>query len=277
MPTYQNTGAVKPNSLFLGSFKAEVSDDDGVGYTNVGLGRNFRLEEQFTKVAIQADNGPDAERRITRHQVAITFEMLEWYLPTLDMIRGTGIDLDTSVAGAPVAGATQVVASGDWSYDVAIPIENQMGAKTEPTVNSVTGSTDGLLVDETDYTVLQMSDGRWAVVIWDSVTLTTEAQSMTIDYDYTPYATRKLSTGGLTQINDRWWKFTNAKLVSGTSKERIVKVYSATIEQGLIMAAMADDADDPAAVLPMSIMGHIDTSRSAGDQLFIIEDSQDAS
>jgi len=57
----------------------------------------------------------------------------------------------------------------------------------------VTGGTDGLLVADTDYFVGQNADGDTIITIIDSTTVTTEAQTMTVVYGYTPSAGNILS------------------------------------------------------------------------------------
>lgn len=93
-----------------------------------------------------------------------------------------------SVAGTPVAGATQTATSGSWTYNTAFRIIKKDGDGTAVTVNSVTGGTDGLLVSGTDYFVGLDSEGYTTITIIDSATLTTETQDMVVDFDYTPNA-----------------------------------------------------------------------------------------
>lgn len=108
----------------------------------------------------------------------------------LEILLG-GTTSDT--AASLVAGATQTEASGAWGYDDPIVIENQNGDGSELTINSVTGGTDGLLVEGTDYFVGQDANGDTVVTIVDSATVTTESQDMVIDYDYTPNASEDIT------------------------------------------------------------------------------------
>jgi len=91
MPIYQSTGATQANSWVIGSVKAEVAASALASYTTLGLGREFTVTENIEKQNVQADNGPDVVDQIGRHTVTITFTLLEFYLPTIDSIRG-GID-----------------------------------------------------------------------------------------------------------------------------------------------------------------------------------------
>jgi len=98
-----------------------------------------------------------------------------------------------NVAGTPVAGATQTLTNGTWNVNITYAITNQMGDGTAPTINSVTGGTDGALTVNDDYDLIQDPiSGEWKIVLQDiasATNLTTIAQNIVIDYDYTPNAT----------------------------------------------------------------------------------------
>ena len=186
---YQTTQATA-NSLLIGSFKLEVASSVAGVYTNVGIGRGFRFAENITPYSVQADNGPDPIDGVSRQTATLEFEMMEFYIPTIDAIRGTGLDLD---------GTASV---GTW----------------------VTGG-----------------------------------------------SVRTLSTGGLSALNDRVFKFTNIKLVSGATVETVIVFYKSHITKGLEIASKSDNDEDPVNVYPFAAEAKLDTSRTAGDQLYKIE------
>ena len=103
-----------------------------------------------------------------------------------------------NTAGSLVSGATQVKASGSWGYNDPFVIENQNGDGTQLTINSVTGGTDGALVANTDYFVGQNAAGDTVVTVIDSATVTTESQTITVDYDYTPNASQETAIRSVT-------------------------------------------------------------------------------
>ena len=95
-------------------------------------------------------------------------------------------------------GASQVKASGAWEYDVPFELEGQNADGTAPSITSITGSVDGVIATPADYSLVKYnSTGKWSVMIIDSVTVTTEVQTMTVLYDYTPSVNTKVTTGGL--------------------------------------------------------------------------------
>src|SRR3990167_6487640 len=117
MPNYQLTGAAQANSWVLGSAKVEIAatvSGTAGDFTNLGLAREVSIEEIIERTSIQADNGPDFAKGIGRHQVRVSFSLIEFYLPTFDKIRG-GIDSQTSgTAGSAlyVATAWQALKTG---------------------------------------------------------------------------------------------------------------------------------------------------------------------
>lgn len=117
MPNYQNTGAVVANSWVLGSAKCEVAatvSGSAGDYTNIGLIRELSIEEIIEKTSIQADNGPDFAKGIGRHQARVSFNMIEFYPPTWDTLRG-GIDSQSSGSAGDalyIATAYQAISTG---------------------------------------------------------------------------------------------------------------------------------------------------------------------
>jgi len=93
----------------------------------------------------------------------------------------------SNVAGALVAGATQVIAN-PFVAGKFYPITNQNGSGAALVVNSVTGGTDGALTVNDDFIVTEVN-GIYGIVlntVAGGGTLTTLAQTITINYDYTP-------------------------------------------------------------------------------------------
>lgn len=97
------------------------------------------------------------------------------------------------VAGSIVNNFSQVVASGSWLYNNFIELTHQNGDGTLPNIDSVTGATDGALTLNDDYIVVKNAQGKWGIVIIDSTTVTTQAQNVTIQYDYTPNAAEEIT------------------------------------------------------------------------------------
>ena len=278
MPTFQNPGLVQDPSLLIGSVKAEVATVIAGPYTNVGLGRSFQLTEEITPYDVQVDNGPDPLEGIAEHELPVTFELVELYVPTHVLIRG-GIDIESQTAGTPVVGATQQLENPFTPFEV-YRIENQNGDGTAlAAFTSVVGSTDGALTVNDDFfqltDVLTNGDTETSIMmnsVAGGTNLTTTAQDITVTYDYTPNASREMSTGGLATISSRVWRFTNRQVISGSDFDRIIEVYKVSFEGGQTLAFNSDQATDPLTVFPFNLRGKLDTDRTDGDQLFKLTD-----
>ena len=284
MATIQTT-AKSPKSIKIGSVAAFYSTDNGSNFTNVGLGDGFAFTEEMTALDSSPDNGiaPDILRGIATQTATITGNLWEYDLTKLNAIRG-GIDVLSSVASSLVSGEVQTVSSGDWSYDVPMTLSGQNQSGLVPTINSVAGATDGALVLNTDYFVIKLPTGDWAISITDSVTVTTEAQDIEIDTDYTPSASTTLSTGGLSSMTPIWWRFinyvadiadtTDAAANAGISvddkiyRKTTFDFYSCTVNAGDAMTFKSKDDTAPQDPYVLSLLAEIDPDRSTlGDQL----------
>lgn len=165
--------------------KAEL---DAFAFSTVGHIKDFTVSHSLeNEEIVRAGNcGVGELARLVEKTPTISFTRLDVNnRPVFDKMLG----LDRlNVAGALVSGATQVTTSGAYEFNQFIKITNQNGDGSAITVNSVTGSVDGLLVVDTDYYIGQNELGEYGVFIIDSATVTTMSQEFTIDYDYTPSA-----------------------------------------------------------------------------------------
>jgi hypothetical protein len=89
-------------------------------------------------------------------------------------------------------------------------------------------------------------------------------------YSYTPSTGKTLKGGGLTTFTARYCRFTNTNDAGLTL---VLDIFSATPDGGITVNFPADDAEDPA-VCPIKMVGKCDTTLTAGEQLFVITDSQ---
>jgi hypothetical protein len=89
-----------------------------------------------------------------------------------------------------------------------------------------------------------------------------------------PSATTVLSTltgGGNQTVTKRAFRITNTRMISGATKETVCLVYSAYLSTGLTINFKDDNDSNPLAVLPGTITAKVDSSRTAGSQLFSIQ------
>lgn len=190
------------------------------------------------------------------------FEKLD---ETLREILRNGLDLVTNIPGTPVVGATQQLASGDWAFLNFIPLLYKNADGTVPTNITATGSVDGVLVEGTDFIVTFVDGQGYGIQIIDSVTVTTEEQDIDLTMDYTPIASREITSGGITvlpvfelKIDNKYaedknvtWIFYYCQL--GTGDETEFKKYN---------------EDDTRISSPTTFNAKLDSTRTPGDQLY---------
>ena len=193
---FQQTSLTNAGTLLQGGFRLGVSAS-AAGFaggslgTVLGIGNLTSIQENIEKTTTQAGNSDQPEKLVAVHTITVNFELLEFWPPTFDAIRGGNLDTENAATAATYISGT-------------------------PTANT-------------------------------------------------------FSTGGLNVLTEKAFVFENKTMVAGATAVTVLIIYSATIEQGLAFTAKTDHDSDPAMVMPFTLTGQLETSRAAGDQLFIIE------
>lgn len=278
MAIYPGSAAHSSAHVF-GSCKLEYSTD-GTSWTNIGLARGVTFVENLEKTTVQADNGPNVVDRIGDQTVDISFNALELYLPTFNALRG--IDLLT-VTSAVATTDTDVYTTGQFAKGDIIWLQNNGSSSTLPSITKVksvdTGGSCDTYTSTDDYAVFtDTSEGRNRRGIHLTVAAHggdfKDTEALKIKYRYGSINARKLSSGGLASLNAKYYRLTNKEMVSGVAKYRYFVVYSGTIEAGLNLAFKSSNEGDSLLECPVSIKARMDSTRTAGDQLFYIEDQR---
>ncbi len=246
-----------------------VKVGDSVGaLTDLGvLKGDASIEITYDLVEVLGSKAESLVDIVKNMRANSSFELYQLHLPNLEKLLD-GVATVTSQAGTLQSGVDQVVASGAWAYDRFIPFENQNGDGSQPTVNSVTGGTDGALTEDTDYFIMKDQDGIWGLYVIDSVNLSTESQTITINTDYTPAASKTLKMGAKSaSLTAKIVEF--SKTIS--SKVFRARLWKAKNESGITLA-FPDSAGEEPASIPVSLIGRIDEDRSDGEQLIEIYD-----
>ena len=225
--------AINPNALskFVGILEI-APEATPTTFTRLGSVRNLTLNYDTTvdTVEVNADDTGTVFKGYTP-EARVEGEFLEVFIrDTIELIFG-GVASD--VAGVLVPGATQVLTSGSWNVNIFNKIENQNGDGSIITINSVTGSVDGALTANDDYDLIQDANGDYGIVLQDiaqATNLTTIAQNITINYDYTPNASENLVlTQSFTEAKNLVVKIT-ATDPDNPSDERIITLNTGTFE-----------------------------------------------
>lgn len=265
MATPQTTETITQE--FFGAVQIEVSDD-GITYLDMGaVAPGTVFTENLVVSTVENENAEDRDL-VTDQTGTLELQQIEIFdEDALDIIRGS-LDVTENIAGTIVSSAAQVVASGAWNYNKFILIENQNGDGSIIVVNSLTGGTDGALVEDTDFYVGRNDAGAYGVFIIDSVTVTTEAQSMTFDYDYTPNATTRRHSGGLTDLDVFFVRLTNLETISGTARTVQWVFFQCTLTVGTVLEFKKYNDEDTRVVNPMTFNIRQDLTKTVGKRLY---------
>jgi hypothetical protein len=79
-----------------------------------------------------------------------------------------------------------------------------------------------------------------------------------------------INAGGNQEITPRAFKVTNTWTSGTTTVETVLTVYKATLSTGPSINFKSDNDADPVGIMPGTILAKLDTSRSAGSQLYTI-------
>jgi hypothetical protein len=253
------------NELF-GAVKIEVSSDGSTWY-DYGAVDGAVFKDQKAYNTVESQNVED--RKILSDQMAsIEFTQIEVINPDIENVVGGSLVTIVNVAAAPVVGASQTAASGSWNYNNFIKFDNQNGDGTIISVTSVTGGTDGALVEGTDFFVGQNDAGEYGIFIIDSLTVTTESQDMVIIYDYTPNASTEYHYGGKFDVDEFQLRLTNIETVAGVRKSIVWTFYKCTLANESEFAFKKYNEEDTRVSVPIVVEGRKDVSRDAGKQLY---------
>lgn len=240
-----------PEAIRKGSVRVLIGDDFD-NLVDVGALRNPVINSLAENQMVEFDNVNPLKKFVKGNRVQVTFDLAEINFSTLAKLDGGIINLST-VAGVLVAGAVQLVIAGAWNYNKFIKIAHQNGNGGLIDVNSVTGATDGLLVSETDYFVGQNDLGEYGIFIKDSATVTTLNQNITVNYDYTPNASKKIT------FTESGSKLLKAMRLINTDENG--KKFQIDINEGSNFAPIsvdyAGDEEDNVAILPVDFQGNI--------------------
>lgn len=261
----QQTTVQNSRTLRFGSGLVEVGDDINA-LVNLGAMRGIIFQESWENVEVESDNAGKVSLGITNHVAGISGELMEINLTNLHNLRG-GIDNYENIPGELVQGVEQVVAQGSWTTDKFIKIVNQNGDGSPITINSITGTTTEELTPEVDYFLAQNEFGEYGIIVQDGVATN---QALTINYDYTPNAAVKLSSGGKTVISPKVVRVTN---INEFGKKFQITIFKAKNQEGINIEFPADSSGE-VATCPITLQGEVDATREVGSQLFEIYDEQ---
>lgn len=255
-----------PETIRFGSGRLEIGKSlDSLVDVGALTGVHF-THELGDKVTITSDNTGVILERTGTQTAKVEANLMEINLDTLAVYMGGVSKLET------VAGSQQTVTNEEHTLKGAtfIRLDHRMSDGNAVTIDSVKKKGGSAAVEDTDYVVAIDSDGYTCIARKSGSSVITDGSVVQVSYKYTPAAYKRLSFGGLQQLDAAVARITN---YDSLGREFSITVYKATADSGIEIEFQADDADETD-VVPITLVGTEDTSRAVGDQLFVIEDHQ---
>jgi hypothetical protein len=255
-----------PETIRFGSGRLEIGKSlDSLVDVGALTGVHF-THELGDKVTITSDNAGVILERAGTQTAKVEANLMEINLDTLAVYMGGVSKLET------VAGSQQTVTNEEHTLKgtTFIRLDHRMSDGNAVTIDSIKKKGVSSAVEDTDYVVALDSDGYTCIARKSSSSVITDGSVVQVSYKYTPAAYKRLSFGGLQQLDAAVARITN---YDSLGREFSITVYKATADSGIEIEFQADDADETD-VVPITLVGTEDTSRAVGDQLFVIEDHQ---
>lgn len=255
-----------PETIRFGSGRLEIGKSlDSLVDVGALTGVHF-THELGDKVTITSDNAGVILERAGTQTAKVEANLMEINLDTLAVYMGGVSKLET------VAGSQQTVTNEEHTLKgtTFIRLDHRMGDGKAVTIVSVKKKGGSAAVEDTDYIVALDSDGYTCIARKSGSSVIADGSTVQVSYKYTPAAYKRLSFGGLQQLDAAVARITN---FDSLGREFSITVYKATADSGIEIEFQADDADETD-VVPITLVGTEDTSRAVGDQLFVIEDHQ---
>jgi hypothetical protein len=255
-----------PETIRFGSGRLEIGKSlDSLVDVGALTGVHF-THDLGDKVTITSDNAGVVLERAGTQTAQVEANLMEINLDTLAVYMGGVSKLET------VAGSQKTVTNEEHTLKgtTFIRLDHRMGEGNAVTIDSVKKKGGSAAVEDTDYVVALDSDGYTCIARKSGSSVITDGSVVQVSYKYTPAAYKRLSFGGLQQLDAAVARITN---FDSLGREFSITVYKATADSGIEIEFQADDADETD-VVPITLVGTEDTSRAVGDQLFVIEDHQ---
>lgn len=255
-----------PETIRFGSGRLEIGKSlDSLVDVGALTGVHF-THDLGDKVTITSDNAGVVLERAGTQTAQVEANLMEINLDTLAVYMGGVSKLKT------VAGSQQTVTNEEHTLKgtTFIRLDHRMGDGNAVTIDSIKKKGGSSAVEDTDYIVALDSDGYTCIARKSGSSVIADGSVVQVSYKYTPAAYKRLSFGGLQQLDAAVARITN---FDSLGREFSITIYKATADSGIEIEFQADDADETD-VVPITLVGTEDTSRAVGDQLFVIEDHQ---
>lgn len=252
------------DTIRFGSGMVEIGDSVD-NLVNVGAITGAAFSHSFEKTSISSDNAGVILEKIANEQATVSGNFMETGLPILaQYINGLGTLTTVPGSATPATGEAHTLGA----ENMGIRLDHKNGDNTVVTSIVVKKGGTAKTLNE-DYGVYVDVEGWTAIYPISGGTLSANDE-VTVDYRYTPAASKRLDVGGKQKINANVVRITN---INSEGKKFEITVYKAAANSGIGITFNSDDSSD-VDVVPFELIGTLDVSRASGAQLFTIVDEQ---
>ena len=217
---------------------------------DVGAMRNPVITMLNENQAVKFDNVADLNKFVNGKRIKMAFDLAEINFDNMAILDGGILNL-TTVAGVATPVVGEAKGTG-WVVGKPIKLNNKNGANT--VVASIVVKANGTpLTLTTNYNVY-VADGTNGENGYTYITpVTANALAITVDYSYTPNASKKIT------FNDSGNK--TLKFMRIINTDEAGKTFKVDIENGTNFAPIsidfATDVQDDVAILPIDFQGDV--------------------
>ncbi len=266
----------KANIYFPDGAKVSVKASGESVFTDVGaISTSVSNSFTWTENQVQTANAGDLDKQISAMKMEGGFTLINLEPGSVSRLSG-GVLLETITAGTPFVDAPdETISSGSWAdkTPIALAPTTLAGASVRATalaLTSVTGSSDGALTADDDYTLFPDSaspSGYSISVNLAGTNVTTIVQDLVISYaSITPKASTKISGGSSTFIMQGM--AIQIVHTDDNGLTRTLDLYSVDMNSGGFQFNFKGANEDGTEEMPLTFTAKLDTSRTNKDQLF---------
>ena len=254
--------------------KVSVKGANDADYLDLGaINSAVTATLNYDENQVETANAGKLDKQIRNMTIAGGFTLINLEPAGVDRLGG-GMFTTVETAGTTVSSGieNQVIASG-WTDKSIIPLVLDNGSTHKltaaPTITSVTGSVDGALTANDDYSIVPDSNsgsGYSIVLNLAGGTLTTVSQTVTIVYaSFVPVASTTVYAGASTATLSSY-----AMRITHTDDNgniRQLELYSVDPNSGGFQFNFKGANEDGVEEMPLTFTAKLDTSKTSGRQL----------
>ena len=274
----------KANIYYPDGALVSVKASGDSSYTDLGaINGAVSATVNWDENRVETANAGTLPIQIKNMTISGGFELMNLEPAGIAKMGGGILSTESTLAAVTISADDQSIVSGDY-VDKGIVnlsiVEDEITLKSsgEPVLNSITGTTDGVLTEDTDYTLFAdtNSPSGYSIMPIIGSNLTTVDQSLLVDYSsLTPIASTKVNAGTSSQeLSAYAMKITHT---DDNDKIRELELHSVDPTSGGFQFNFLGASEDGVETMPITYQARLDTTKTSGKQLMTWTVEADAS